>query len=156
MKTLLVIASVAILSFIASAKTNTTRNVTVEKQLYALERVTDKDSLYADKISIAGYDKSVTDANESFFVTNNTPFHLTAITIKFIYSYATSSEKLHEETYRVECDIPSGETRRLMVRSFDRQHQFYYYSSRKPKRAATAYSVKYRIMSYDVRITVAQ
>lgn len=144
------------LPFLLLGKTNTTRNVTLEKQLTEIERIGAQDTLYADKIEIAGYEKTISDANETFFVTNGTPFHLSAIRVTFVYSYATTAEQLHEETYDVACDIPAGETRRLMVRTFDRQHQFYYYGGRKPKRPATAYRVKYRILSYDVRVTVAE
>ena len=98
--------------------------------------------------------ESVSDANESFFVTNGTPFRIARLRLKFVYYYAESGEMLHEEIRDVDCDIPSGETRRLSVRSFDRQRSMYYAGGRAPRRAAPPYRVKNEILSYDVRIVV--
>ena len=61
---------------------------------------------------------------------------------------------IKEATYEVPCDIPSGQMRQLGIRTFDKQHSFYYANSRKPNRPATPYSISYKLMAYDIRITV--
>lgn len=138
------------------AKTNTLRKtLTPRPTIEKLECLNGTDSAaYAGKIVISGYEKTVADANESFFVTNGTPFRLSRLALKFIYTYAESGEMLHEEVYDADCDIPPGETRQVFVRSFDRQHRLYYAESRRPRRPATPFRVKYELLSYDVRISV--
>ena len=101
---------------------------------------------FADKIILSGYKKTVNDAFESFFVDNQTPFLISHLTLKFQYT--------KEATYEVPCDIPSGQMRQLSIRTFDKQHSFYYANSRKPNRPATPYSISYKLMAYDIRITV--
>lgn len=155
-KTLAILPITLLAVFGTVARTNTTRRpLTPSAVVGQLNRVNAVDTaVYADRIVVSGYEKTVSDANESFFVTNNTPFHLSHLTLKFHYSYADSGEMLHEEVYEVACDIPSGATRQLLVRSFDRQHKLYYAKGRQPRRAATPFLLKYELLSYDVRITV--
>lgn len=161
MKNAAITCTVLVCSLLASiccgAKTNTLRqSLTPRASLGQLERIGFADTVrYADKIVISGYEKTVTDANESFFVTNDTPFHLSRLTLRFVYTYAETGETLHEEVYEAVCDIPPGSTRQVLVRSFDRQHKFYYAEGRRPRRAATPFRLKYTLMSYDVRVTVA-
>lgn len=152
----LCIIAISLTAFIATAKTNTLRGkVATSATITELRRTCDADTtLYADKIVLSGYDKTLSDANESFFVTNNTPFHLSRLSLKFSYTYTETAEMLHEEIYEVDCDIPAGETRQVLIRSFDRQHKFYYYASRKPRRAATPYDITYSLLSYDVKVIV--
>lgn len=115
-----------------------------------LERIVGTDSVaYADRISLSGYDKTLYDRNETFYVSNDTPFRISRIVVKMVYTNP-SGEMLHEQTYDIECDIPSGETRQLSVRSFDTQHTHYYYKSRKPRRSGIPYKVEYTLERYDV------
>ncbi len=139
-----------------AARTNTTRPLTDQRTVMTCaERVTVGDTCtFSDKIILSGYKKTLNDAYESFFVDNKTPFRLSKLTVKFYYINAETGQKIHEETYDVPCDIPSGEMRQLTVRSFDRQHSFYYVDSRQPRRPATPYRIKYEIKGYDIRIAV--
>lgn len=115
-----------------------------------LERLVAADTVaYADRISLSGYDKTLYDRNETFYVSNRTPFRLSRVVVKMVYTNE-SGEMLHEQTYDIACDIPSGETRQLSVRSFDTQHTHYYYKSRKPRRSAIPYKVEYTLERYDV------
>lgn len=157
MKPLLTMAAL-LCAFLLSARTNTLRSTaTPPEQLALLERITAADTLRMEhQIVISGYRKTVSDAKESFFVTNDTPFHLSRLQIRFTYFYGDTSEMLHEETYDIECDIPAGETRQLLVSTFDRQHKMYYLHGKQPKNPATPYTVKYRLMSFDTRINIAQ
>ena len=125
----------AVIALLASAKTNTTRPVA---------GISEKTLLM----------KTVNDAFESFFVDNQTPFLISHLTLKFQYTNALTGQIIKEATYEVPCDIPSGQMRQLSIRTFDKQHSFYYANSRKPNRPATPYSISYKLMAYDIRITV--
>lgn len=119
-----------------------------------LERLVTADTVaYADRISLSGYDKTLYDRNETFYVSNGTPFRLSRVVVKMVYTNE-SGEMLHEQTYDIACDIPSGETRQLSVRSFDTQHTHYYYKSRKPRRSAIPYKVEYTLERYDVVVQI--
>lgn len=152
----IVIAILMAAGIIAAAKTNTSRPVSASNSLMqAIENESDS-AAYADKITLSGYKKTLTDAYESFFVDNQTPFHLSSLTVTFHYTNAETGQVFKECTYEVPCDIPSGQMRQLSVRSFDRQHSFYYSGSRAPRRPATAYTIKYSLEAYDVRISVGK
>lgn len=110
---------------------------------------------YSDSIRIYGYEKKLSDAYEHFYVANKTPFHLSRIVLCFTYKMP-SGELLHEETYDVACDIPSGATRHLSVRSFDRRHALFYYKSPRPKRSGTPFTLSYRILRFDVAVELPE
>lgn len=146
-------ATLACSCCLADTKAKTTRkSLDIERAIELVENSGDTIA-YADKIILSGYDKTVTDINESFYVTNETPFHLSKLTVLFTYT-TTNGDMLHEETYEIPCDIPTGETRLQTVRSFDRKHALYYYKSRKPKRSATPFLLTFKILSYDIRINL--
>ena len=130
--------------------TTVRKGLVTRSDIDRLERVVSGDSIaYADRISLSGYDKTLYDRNETFYVSNGTPFRLSRVVVKMVYTNL-SGEMLHEQTYGIECDIPAGETRQLSVRSFDTQHTHYYYKSRKPRRSAIPYKVEYTLERYDV------
>ncbi|MDD5870040.1 MAG: hypothetical protein PUC77_00945 [Bacteroidales bacterium] len=130
--------------------TTVRKGLVTRSDIDRLERVVSSDSIaYADRISLSGYDKTLYDRNETFYVSNGTPFRISRIVVKMVYTNL-SGEMLHEQTYDIECDIPAGETRQLSVRSFDTQHTHYYYKSRKPRRSAIPYKVEYSLERYDV------
>ena len=152
----LVIAMLLSAAAVAAAKTDTSRPVNSSNaQMIAIENESDS-ATYADKITLSGYRKTLTDAYESFFVNNQTPFHMSNITVTFYYTNAETGQVFKECTYEVPCDIPSGQMRQLSVRSFDRQHSFYYSGGRAPRRPATPYTIAYSLLAYDVRITVGK
>lgn len=143
-------------SFTASyAKTDTLRKgLSATTQIELIERLGNKDTgTYADSIVFSGYNKSLNDSYETFYVTNNTPFDISRLIIRFSYTNI-KGEVLHEEEYDIQCLIPAGTTRQLSVRTWDKQHNHYYYKSRKPRRSAVPYHVKYKLLRYDVAITV--
>ena len=45
-----------------------------------------------------------------------------------------------------------GDTQLASVRSWDPQHNFYYYGSSRPRKAATPYQVAYRLLGYDITV----
>lgn len=137
------------------AKTDTTRkHLSSKSQIEQIERIGHTDNgVYSDSIILSGYNKTLTDRDETFYVTNRTPFDISRLIVRFTYSDA-NGEMLHEEEYDIVCQIPAGTTRQLSVRSWDKQHTHYYYKSRKPKRSAIPYHIKYALLRYDVAITV--
>ena len=134
-------------------KINTTRKnlsiKTVAEQLESLNTAEEK--TLTDSINISGYDKTVTDKDESFYLTNNTEFTLSKIVVRFTYRNLDKA-MLHEETYGIDCDIPPHSTRQLTVRSWDKGHTHYYHKSRKPRRSAIPYTVSYTLLRYDIAI----
>ena len=63
-----------------------------------LERLVAADTVaYADRISLSGYDKTLYDRNETFYVSNGTPFRLSRVVVKMVYTNE-SGEMLHEQT----------------------------------------------------------
>ncbi len=151
----LILIVAAIFPLSARRKVNTLRSqLTPLSVVEELQQTGQADTLrYADRITFSGYSKTLNDANETFFVTNETPFHISRLCVKFTYSMPDGT-MIHEEFHDINCDIPAAATRQISVRSFDRQHNFYYYLGKKPKRSATPYKVAYTLLSYDVKITV--
>ncbi len=76
-------------------------------------------------ISIAGYEKAQNSSTESFFVINESDLNLKGINLSIEY-LNTKDEQLHLNTLTIDCDIPSLHTRSLTIRSWDRQHLWYY------------------------------
>lgn len=76
-------------------------------------------------ISIAGYEKSQNTSTESFFVINDSDLNLKGINLSIEY-LNTKDEQLHLTTLTINCDIPSRHTRSLTIKSWDRQHLWYY------------------------------
>lgn len=150
---ILIVATIFQMS--ARRKVNTLRSqLTPLSVVEELQQTGPADTLrYADRITFSGYSKTLNDANETFFVTNETPFHISRLCVKFTYSMPDGT-MIHEEFHDINCDIPAAATRQISVRSFDRQHNFYYHLGKKPKRSATPYKVAYTLLSYDVKITV--
>ena len=151
---ILFMACVLPICALSQGKQSTKRaNLVIQTHVDALVAITtDADSVaYADKLMIYGYDKAIGDRNETFYLENKTPFRISKVVVRFTYTNE-SGDMLHEQTYDIPCDIPSGETRQLAVQSFDTKHNHYYYKSRKPRRDAIPYRVTYTIMRYDVAI----
>lgn len=103
-------------------------------------------------VSLRGFNKRVSDIEETFFVQNNTQWHLSGITVMLRY-IDVNGGLLHERTVHVPCDLLPGRSRQVSINSFDRQRLFYYYLSGKPRKSATPFKVSARLMGYDIAIT---
>lgn len=95
-------------------------------------------------IRCSGFEKTLRSNIESFFVTNNTDSALSRLHLTIEY-LDTSDRQLHRRSEPVVADIPAGQTRRIEIRSFDRQATFYYYLSAVPRTRATATPFKVRL-----------
>ncbi|MCM1293185.1 MAG: hypothetical protein NC230_06380 [Bacteroides sp.] len=106
------------------------------------------DTLIGDDCAIArlsGYDKPLRSNNESIFVTNTGEKRITALTLNIEY-IDQSGRMLHSRKLTINCDIPSGETRMLTFKSWDKQHSFVYLRSTKPKRSDhTVYDIRCKV-----------
>lgn len=98
------------------------------------------------KIRFYGFDKTVSSAKESFFISNGIDSTLTALTVEITY-FDMQRRQLHQSVYPLECQIPAGETRRVDIKSWDTQKSFYFHQSAKPRRQATPFDVTIRLKS---------
>ena len=97
--------------------------------------------------AFAGFDKGVTSAKESFFVTNRSDDTLEEFTVEILYTNM-EGEMLHKRQWNHKVTIPPGETRRVDIPSWDIQHQFHYHLTRPlPKREHTLFRVRFRPLS---------
>lgn len=95
-------------------------------------------------VSCSGFEKTLRSGIESFFVTNHTDSTLTRMHITLEYS-DMGDRQLHRRSEAVAVDIPAGETRRVEIKSFDRQATFYYHLSAAPRTRTTATPFKVRL-----------
>lgn len=93
-------------------------------------------------ITFSGYEKTLRSTKESFFATNRTDSAITNLNIVITYK-DMKGRTLDCRKVSVDIEIPTGETRRIDIRSWDRQKVFYYHLSSPPKAAqATPYRIK--------------
>ena len=97
-------------------------------------------------IRFYGFDKTATSGVESFFISNGLDEAISRLEIEITYS-DMKGRQLHKRTAGIDCDIPAGETKRTDIKSWDTQKSFYYYRSAKPRRQATPFKVKIRLLS---------
>ena len=114
-----------------------------EVQVETAER---SDTIFAPtkkQIRLSGYDKPNSATKETFFITNSLPDSLAIEQVNVTFTYFDMQERmLHKETRTINCDIPSGETRKISVRSWDSNNAFHYYRSQAPlRRQSTRYKV---------------
>lgn len=94
------------------------------------------------KIKFAGYDKEANSSYESFLIINSSEKDLTGFEVKIDY-LDMQDRMLHSRTIKEDIKVPSGETRRTDVKSWDIQHTYYYYLGNEPKKVATPYKVTF-------------
>ncbi len=106
----------------------------------------------AHAVDINGYDKPLRSSRETFFATNNDKRNIAGMAFTITY-FDSSGRQLHKAHHNTSTEIPSGETRQIAVRSWDKQQSFYYARSTVPVRAqqATPYDVKIEIDTLFVR-----
>lgn len=136
---------------VALADQTTRRKLRVKPE-YNVTATTSMDSIISDSsmIEIAGYDKPLPSHKETFFVTNNYNRSIKSLTVELNY-YDMQSRQLHSAVHTISCEIPAGETRQVQIKSWDVQCGFYYYLSSKPRRQATPFFVKQRVLSIVFR-----
>ncbi len=96
--------------------------------IHHMEKVNDTIVPANGEIGLYGYEKAQQSATESFFLTNNTGREIVSIAVSISY-FNMRGEKLHSRTEEVKCDIPPSETRKIDLKSWDRQRLWYYFGS---------------------------
>ncbi len=137
----LLVVSLSVMAEQTTRKRLKVKPVKTEAASFPLDSVVPDSAM----VIVAGYDKPLTSRRESFFVTNRYDRTLASITIELNY-YDKSQRQLHSATQTIACDIPPGETRQLTFTSWDKQLNFYYYRSPQPRRQATPFWVKHRLL----------
>ncbi len=107
------------------------------------------DSLLIKKFRFFGFDKPVASSKESFFMTNASEIDIVGIEIEIEY-LTTDLLSLHKRTVLIDYEIPSGETRKIDIKSWDEQESFYYCQSVRPHRQATPFEVRFNVISYYI------
>jgi hypothetical protein len=102
---------------------------------------------HLSQISFSGFDKPSSSERESFFVTNNTDSRMTAFSI-YIEYLSTDGRQFHKRFLKLDCDIPPSETRKVDIKSWDRQHSFHYISSNAGRNKTTPFTVKFIPVAY--------
>lgn len=93
----------------------------------------------------SGYEKTLRSSKESFFVTNRSDSTVNRISLSITYK-DMKGRPLDTRDVDLNVDLPPGETRRVDLRSWDRQNVFYYHLSPVPRSAhATPYRVNIRL-----------
>ncbi len=95
-------------------------------------------------IIFTGYDKPIGADRESVFIINNSGQTIDKINITIDY-FDILDRKLTSRTLNIIYSIPDKETRLVAFKTWDIQHSFYYYKSRKPRTQATPYKVTINI-----------
>lgn len=115
--------------------------------------LTSDSTTFVDKILPAirfyGFDKTVTSNLESFFITNSLESAIDGLDVEIIYS-DMKGRLLHKRSVHVDCHIPASETKRTDIKSWDFQKSFYFHQSVKPKRQATPFDVRLRLLSVTI------
>lgn len=97
-------------------------------------------------IRFYGFDKTVTGNKESFFVSNSLDREIIGMEIDITYT-DMKGRQLHKRTVHLDSKLPTGETRRYDISSWDTQKSFYFHRSVKPRRQATPFDVKLELIS---------
>lgn len=100
-------------------------------------------------ISFSGYEKEYNSGKESFLIVNPTLYPVLGYKVKVDY-LDMQDRMLHSRIIEEDCFVPSGETRKHDINSWDKQHTYYYYLGNEPKRIATPYKVAFTPISFHI------
>ncbi|MDE7402814.1 MAG: FxLYD domain-containing protein [Muribaculaceae bacterium] len=103
-----------------------------------------------DQIKFFGYDKPAKSNKESFFLTNMTDRTLSGVSIYITY-YAADGRMLHRRFAKLQESIPPGETRKLEIPSWDKNHSFRFAGSQDTRSKGAAYTVTFDPVAYYLR-----
>ena len=104
-----------------------------------------------DGIVMKGFSKRASDSKESFYITSRLTHRISSV--RLLMRYMTmDGNVLHERRVVVPVDLKPGETKLVSVKTFDAQHQYYYYGGNKPRKSATPFKVAYRLTGYDIPV----
>lgn len=97
------------------------------------------DSLF-QQISFYGFDKPLSSTIETFFLQNRSENTIKKVVMEMEY-FTIDSLQLHKRMVEIDCDVPPQETRKIDIKSWDKQKSYYFHQSVKPRRQATPFKV---------------
>lgn len=116
------------------------------KELHLGERDTVLSDTLFSRLSISGFDKTISAHKECMFITNGSSERLRGVTIEL--TYRAMDGRMYDRKKRdITVDLPAGETRRVEVPAWDTQGGFYYYRSKAPKSGGIPFKVEARVIS---------
>ena len=98
------------------------------------------DSTLQSSFHFSGFDKKGTSSVENFFVTNRSEKFVKSLYLRISY-FMPDGRLLHRRLEKIDCNLPAGETRNVEIKSWDRQHSFYYVKSLGQHKSATPFDV---------------
>ena len=101
-------------------------------------------------VSMHGYSKRLNDGDESFLLRNETQrYRISRVVLMLVYT-TESGVELHRRQETVECNLYPGSAQVVTIKSFDKNNNFYYYSTPPQRAKGTPYRVRYDVLRYDV------
>lgn len=149
------LATIILCAFILAFNTQAQR--TTRRQLKASSTaITEKRPAAYDTVAtvadsamfaFSGYEKTLRSSTESFFVSNHSDSIVSHLSFMITY-LDMKGRTLDSRTVETDIDLQPHATRRVDIRSWDRQKVFYYHLSPVPRTAtATPYRVDIRLIA---------
>lgn len=95
-------------------------------------------------VSTSGFEKTLSSRFESLFLTNHSSDTINRVYLHIEYLDA-ADRQLHSRGEYIGLELPPKSTRRVEIRSFDRQGAMYYHLSTRPRTRANATPFKVRL-----------
>lgn len=96
---------------------------------------------FKDKIAFSGFEKEVNSSKETFLISNKSLEVILGLEIRIEY-LDLQDRMLHSRDIKEKCYVPAGETRKIDISSWDKQHTYYYYLGNEPRKVATPFKVR--------------
>ncbi|MDE6548360.1 MAG: hypothetical protein K2L22_05125, partial [Muribaculaceae bacterium] len=100
-------------------------------------------------IRFYGFDKTISSNLESFFISNALDSEIQGMEVEITY-LDMKGRQLHKRNVSIDTQIPPHETVRTDIKSWDTQKSFYFHQSAKPRRQATPFDGKLRLLALSV------
>ena len=101
----------------------------------------------ARNLKFIAYDKKTNSAKETFFIDNGSETSLSALELEISY-FNQSGKQIHKRKVEINQLLPSKETRKVDITSWDTQKSFHYVNSVPSKKGSTPYTVRFRVLSF--------
>lgn len=98
-------------------------------------------------VSFNGYEKEAGSNLESFILVNKSGWSILGFEIRIDY-LDMKDRMLHSRIVKEQCDVPSSEARKIDLKSWDKQHSFYYHLGNEPRRVSTPYKVRFSPVAF--------
>lgn len=100
-----------------------------------------------DNVNFMAYDKKASSDRETFFVDNGSDVDLSELEIEISY-FNSAGKLIHKRTVNLTQEFPAKETRKVDIKSWDKQKSFHYINSVPSSKGSSPYTVRFRILSF--------